>query len=126
VQRRTFLVESSRAALGLSALACSACASPTQNAPVDPFLGSLVAHYGAAAMLMTTPTDYAKFLLEFLRKPADDFRLNHASRNEMPRPQFTNNDRAWEGLAMLADPAGPSATPQTIWPAFAKRFFAVL
>ena len=135
-----------------------------------------IARYGAAAMLMTTPTDYAKFLLEFLSpKPADDFRLNDASRSEMLRPQFTKSDRAWEGLAwaleqhegtsmlfthagqdagyycftagsterrsglmvmlngdtyvpflmkMLADPSGPPATPATIWPGFAKRFFA--
>ena len=135
-----------------------------------------MARYGAAAMLMTTPTDYAKFLLEFLSpKPADDFRLNAASRSEMLRPQCTKNERAWEGLAwaleqhdgtpmlfthagqdagsycftagsterrsglmvmlngdaylpflmaMLANPAGPPTTPETIWPAFAKRFFA--
>jgi CubicO group peptidase (beta-lactamase class C family) len=135
-----------------------------------------MARYGAAAMLMTTPTDYAKFLLEFVSpKPADDFRLNGASRSEMLHPQFTKNNRAWEGLAwaleqhdgtpmlfthagqdagyycftagsteqrsglmvmlngdayvpflmaMLANRSGPPATPQTIWPAFAKRFFA--
>jgi CubicO group peptidase (beta-lactamase class C family) len=135
-----------------------------------------IARYGAAAMLMTTPTDYAKFLLEFLSpKPADDFRLNDASRGEMLRPQLTKSDRAWEGLAwaleqhdgtpllfthsgqdagyycftagsterraglmvmlngdnyvpflmkMLADPSGPPAKPETIWPDFAKRFFA--
>jgi CubicO group peptidase (beta-lactamase class C family) len=144
--------------------------------PAGPEAADGIARYGAAAMLMTTPTDYAKFLLEFLSpKPADDSRLNDASRSEMLRPQFTKNDRAWEGLAwaleqhegtpmlfthagqdagyycftagsterrsglmvmlngdayvqflmaMLADPAGPPATPQTIWPAFAKRFFA--
>jgi hypothetical protein len=27
-------------------------------------------------------------------------------------------------MAMLANRSGPPATPQTIWPAFAKRFFA--
>lgn len=33
-----------------------------------------IARYGAAAMLMTTPADYEKFLLEFLNpKPADNF-----------------------------------------------------
>jgi CubicO group peptidase (beta-lactamase class C family) len=59
-----------------------------------------VARYGAAAMLLTTPTDYARFLLEFLNpKPADNFRLNDASRREMLRPQFTKTDAAWEGLA---------------------------
>jgi CubicO group peptidase (beta-lactamase class C family) len=135
-----------------------------------------IARYGAAAMLMTTPTDYGKFLLEFLDpKPADDFRLNDVSRTEMLRPQFTKNDRAWEGLAwaleqhegtpmlfthagqdagyycftagsterrsglmvmlngdtyvpflmkMLANPSGPPPKMETIWPDFAKRFFA--
>jgi CubicO group peptidase (beta-lactamase class C family) len=134
-----------------------------------------IARYGAAAMLLTTPTDYAKFLLEFLTpKPADDFRLNEASRAEMLRPQVKTGAGA-EGLAwnleehegvpklfahagsdtgyycftaasierrsglmimlngdasvpflmkMLARPSGPAATPQTIWPDFARRFFA--
>ena len=136
-----------------------------------------IALYGAAAMLMTTPTDYAKFLQEFLSpKPADDFRLNEASRTDMLRPQFTKGERAWEGLAwaleqhegtpvlfthagqdagyycftagctdrrsglmvmlngdtyvpflmkMLANPSGPPPKMETIWPEFAKRFFAV-
>jgi CubicO group peptidase (beta-lactamase class C family) len=58
-----------------------------------------VSRYGAAATLLTTPTDYAKFLLEFLNpKPADDFRLNEASRKEMLRPQVKKSD-GWEGLA---------------------------
>ena len=134
-----------------------------------------IARYGAAAMLMTTPTDYATFLLEFLTpKPANNFRLNDASRNEMLRPQvktrFGAEGLAWnleehEGvprlfahsgsdagyycftaasmerrsglmvmlngdayapflMKMLANPTGQSATPQTIWPDFARRFFA--
>jgi CubicO group peptidase (beta-lactamase class C family) len=59
-----------------------------------------IARYGAAAMLMTTPTDYATFLLEFLDpKPADAFRLNDASRAEMLRPQVKKTDTTWEGLA---------------------------
>jgi CubicO group peptidase (beta-lactamase class C family) len=59
-----------------------------------------LARYGAAATLMTTPTDYAKFLLEFLNpKPGDTFRLNDASRGEMVRPQVKKTDRTWEGLA---------------------------
>jgi len=134
-----------------------------------------VASYGAAAMLLTTPTDYATFLLEFLNpKPADTFRLNEASRKEMLRPQIEKTG-GWEGLAwaleqhdgtpmlfshagqdagwycltagcverrsglmimvngdafvpfftkMLADPAGPPPALATIWPDFAKRFFA--
>lgn len=59
-----------------------------------------IARYGAAAMLMTTPADYARFLLEFLNpKPADNFRLNEASRAEMLRPQVKERDGLWEGLA---------------------------
>lgn len=58
-----------------------------------------IARYGAAAMLMTTPTDYATFLLEFLNpKPADNFRLNEASRKEMLRPQIKTRFGS-EGLA---------------------------
>jgi CubicO group peptidase (beta-lactamase class C family) len=134
-----------------------------------------IARYGAAAMLMTTPTDFATFLLEFLDpKPANDFRLNEASRREMLRPQvktrFGAEGIAWnleehEGvpplfahsgsdtgyycfaaasverrsglmvmlngdayvpflMKLLAHPSGPSPTPQTIWPDFARRFFA--
>lgn len=133
-----------------------------------------LARYGAAATLMTTPTDYAKFLLEFLNpKPADNFRLNESSRKEMLRPQVKKSS-GWEGLAwaleqhegtsifthagqdagwycvtagsperrsglmvmlngdtyvpflmkMLANPAGPPLPPESIWPDFAKRFFA--
>jgi CubicO group peptidase (beta-lactamase class C family) len=135
-----------------------------------------IARYGAAAMLMTTPTDYATFLLEFLNpKPADNFRLNEASRSEMLRPQvktrFGSEGLAWNleehagvprifahsgsdagyycltaasverraGLMvmlngdayvpflmkMLANPSGPPVEPQTLWPDFARRFFAV-
>jgi hypothetical protein len=128
-------------------------------------------------MLMTTPTDYAAFLLEFLDpKPVDAFRLNDASRAEMLRPHVKKTDSTWEGLAwhleqnegipmlfthagqadgyycftagcterrsglmvmlngdtyvpflmkMLANPSGPPSAPETIWPGFAKRFFAV-
>jgi CubicO group peptidase (beta-lactamase class C family) len=57
-----------------------------------------MARYGAAAMLMTTPGEYAKFLLEFLSpKPADEFRLSEASRAEMLRPQVKTNE-GWGGL----------------------------
>jgi CubicO group peptidase (beta-lactamase class C family) len=59
-----------------------------------------IARYGAAAMLMTTPGDYAKFLLEFLRpSPADEFRLSEASRTEMLRPQVQDRNGVWEGLS---------------------------
>ena len=69
--------------------------------PVTPQKGAEdITRYGAAAMLMTTPTDYATFLLEFLDpKPADAFRLNDASRAEMLRPQVKKTDTTWEGLA---------------------------
>ena len=135
-----------------------------------------IARYGAAAMLMTTPADYATFLLEFLDpKPGDAFRLNDASRAEMLRPQVKKTDATWQGLAwhleenegiprlfthsgqadgwyclaagcmerrsalmvmlngdayvpllmkMLANPSGPPSRPETVWPDFAKRFFA--
>ena len=69
----------------------------TQPSPAERAEG--IALYGAAAMLMTTPADYAKFLLEFLNpKPADNFRLNAASRAEMLRPQVKTK-QAWEGLS---------------------------
>jgi CubicO group peptidase (beta-lactamase class C family) len=135
-----------------------------------------LARYGAAAMLLTTPGDYAKFLQAFLEPgPADAFRLSDASRTEMLRPQVKKGEGLWEGLAwaleqhdggpllfthagedagyycltagcvdrrsglmvmlngdaylpfllkMLADPSGAPASPETIWPQFAKRFFA--
>jgi CubicO group peptidase (beta-lactamase class C family) len=48
-----------------------------------------VARYGAAGSLMTTATDYAKFLLEVMQpKPADDYRLTAATRAEMLTPQI--------------------------------------
>jgi CubicO group peptidase (beta-lactamase class C family) len=135
-----------------------------------------IALYGAAAMLLTTPTDYAKCLLAFLNpQPADTYRLNESSRREMLRPQVKRTN-GWEGLAwpfevhegiptvfahsgqdagwycfaagcverrsglmvmlngdtfapfamkLLGNPAGPPPAPETIWPDFAKRFFAV-
>jgi len=47
-----------------------------------------VARYGAAGELRTTPTDYAKFLIEVIDpKPADAFRLSKASLDKMLRPQ---------------------------------------
>ena len=59
-----------------------------------------LARYGAAASLATTPTDYATFLLEFLKpKPADAARLTDASRAEMLRPQVKKTDTTWEGLS---------------------------
>ena len=74
---------------------------PHPDTPVTPERRAEdLARYGAAAALKTTPTDYATFLLEFLApKPADDFRLNEASRTEMLRPQVKKRDGEWEGLA---------------------------
>jgi CubicO group peptidase (beta-lactamase class C family) len=47
-----------------------------------------VARYGSAGALLTTATDYAKFLIEVIDpKPSDNCRLNAASRKEMLRPQ---------------------------------------
>lgn len=46
------------------------------------------ARYAAAGGLMTTPTDYAKFLIEVINpRPSDSFRLTKSSRDEMLRPQ---------------------------------------
>jgi CubicO group peptidase (beta-lactamase class C family) len=48
-----------------------------------------VARYGSAGSLMTTAIDYAKFLTEVMQsKPADDYRLNEASRREMLKPHI--------------------------------------
>ena len=47
-----------------------------------------VARYGSSGALLTTPADYAKFVIEVINpKPADRFRLNRESLAEMLRPQ---------------------------------------
>ena len=47
-----------------------------------------VARYGAMGGLLTTATDYARFLIEILEpKPQDAFRLSRTSLTEMLRPQ---------------------------------------
>jgi CubicO group peptidase (beta-lactamase class C family) len=47
-----------------------------------------VARYGSSGALLTTPTDYAKFLIEVIDpKASDAFRLSKASLKEMLRPQ---------------------------------------
>lgn len=53
--------------------------------------------YAAAGDLHTTPTEYAKFLIEILApKPADDFRLSATSLKEMTRPQVKVNEfKSW-------------------------------
>jgi CubicO group peptidase (beta-lactamase class C family) len=56
-----------------------------------------VARYAAAGDLHTTPTDYARFLIEVIDpKESDAFRLNEKSREEMVRPQVKVDDsRSW-------------------------------
>lgn len=57
---------------------------PTDNKKSDP---AAVARYGSAGALLTTPADFAKFMIEIIDpKPADAFRLNRASLHEMLRP----------------------------------------
>jgi CubicO group peptidase (beta-lactamase class C family) len=48
-----------------------------------------VARYGSAGSLMTTATDYAKFLIEVMRpKPADEYRLEEPTLRQMLTPQI--------------------------------------
>ena len=57
------------------------------------------ARYGSAGNLHTTPTDYARFLIELLDpKPTDQFRLTRASLEEMVRPQIKITDTLSWGL----------------------------
>jgi CubicO group peptidase (beta-lactamase class C family) len=57
------------------------------------------ARYGAAGGLYTTPTDYARFLIEVINpKRGDAFRLHKASLGEMLRPQAKINDSLSEAL----------------------------
>jgi len=52
-----------------------------------------VARYGAMGGLLTTATDYAKFLIQVIDpKPEDRFRLSQASLTEMLRPQVKVED----------------------------------
>ena len=58
------------------------------------------ARYAAAGGLQTTPTDYAKFLIEVINpKASDAFRLNKESLEEMLRPQVKINDSISQALA---------------------------
>ena len=57
------------------------------------------ARYGSAGELHTTPTDYARFLIELLDpKPSDQYRLTPASLQEMVRPQAKITDSLSWGL----------------------------
>jgi CubicO group peptidase (beta-lactamase class C family) len=55
--------------------------------------------YGAAGGLHTTPTEYARFLIEVIQpKPSDAYRLSASSLREMVRPQVQVKDSLWWGL----------------------------
>ena len=57
------------------------------------------ARYGSAGELHTTPTDYARFLIEFIDpKPSDAFRLSAASLRDMVRPHAKVTDSLSWGL----------------------------
>jgi CubicO group peptidase (beta-lactamase class C family) len=61
--------------------------------------GPAVARYAAAGGLHTTPTDYARYLIEVINpKRGDAFRLNKASLGEMLRPQVKINDSMSQAL----------------------------
>ena len=61
--------------------------------------GPAVARYAAAGGLCTTPTDYARFLVEVINpKRGDAFRVNKASLGEMLRPQVKINDSMSQAL----------------------------
>jgi CubicO group peptidase (beta-lactamase class C family) len=59
--------------------------------------GPAVARYGMVGGLCTTPTDYAKYLMEIIDpKPSDAFRLTKNSLSEMLRPQVKRNaESSW-------------------------------
>lgn len=76
-----------------------------QGAPMEnkKSTGPDVARYGAMGGLLTTATDYAKFLMEVIApKASDKFRLSAASHREMLRPQIKVTDgdgySIWWGL----------------------------
>jgi CubicO group peptidase (beta-lactamase class C family) len=57
--------------------------------PNSPGTALDVARYGSAGSLMTTASDYAKFLIEVMQpKPADAYRLNESTRREMLKPHI--------------------------------------
>jgi CubicO group peptidase (beta-lactamase class C family) len=57
--------------------------------------GPSVARYAATGGLCTTPTDYAKFLIEVIdQKPSDAFRLKKDTLEEMLRPQVKRNSQS--------------------------------
>jgi CubicO group peptidase (beta-lactamase class C family) len=71
---------------------------PTANKKSTP---EDVARYGSAGALLTTPSDYAKFLIEVVDpKPPDAFRLKRETIAEMLRPQIEVDgpDPSWWAL----------------------------
>jgi CubicO group peptidase (beta-lactamase class C family) len=61
--------------------------------------GPAVARYAAAGGLCTTPTDYARYLIEVINpQPVDAFRLKKASLGEMLHPQVKINDSISQAL----------------------------
>jgi CubicO group peptidase (beta-lactamase class C family) len=55
--------------------------------------------YGSAGGLHTTPTDYARFLIELIDpKPSDEYRLSADSLKEVVRPQVKVTDSFSWGL----------------------------
>jgi CubicO group peptidase (beta-lactamase class C family) len=71
--------------------------------------GPTVARYGSAGALLSTPTDYAKFLIEVINpKSADAFRLNAGSLAEMIRPHIkVNETTSWALGWAIYNEAGP-------------------
>jgi CubicO group peptidase (beta-lactamase class C family) len=59
--------------------------------------GPSLARYGMAGGLLTTPTDYSKFLIAVIDpKPSDQYRLTKRSLDEMLRPQVRRNaESSW-------------------------------
>ena len=70
-----------------------------------------VARYASAGALLTTPTDYAKFMLQILDpKGPDQFRLKPSTIAQMVRPQIETHDKyntAWGlGVAIFRTKTG--------------------
>jgi len=69
-----------------------------KSTPID------AARYGSAGNLHTTPSDYAKFLIEILDpKPNDAYRLSRATLDEMVKTQAKITDRLSWGLGWAID-----------------------
>jgi CubicO group peptidase (beta-lactamase class C family) len=63
--------------------------------------GESIARYGAAGGLSTTPSDYARFIIEVVSpKASDPFRLTKASLDDMLRPHVKVNDAMGSSWAL--------------------------